>query len=243
MPRTSVALRDYFVEQRICPSSAANVSRLEIEAAHNALPGVKLAMLITLPDEAYGKLVAAAEVPKDGALVHAKVLRQARRVDAFKLQNDTPYSVVSKTDIPRTVAGKLSLPGTSNIPRRSIAVPSGLVRNGVWGTCKPRRNPPQPPAVPPTKLKYRAVHNHPLSPKYFCPCTLGHQEVRGVCSQTYVCHMKTFAPWGMRIFMPSRRGQIVWAGQVQERRLLMSSKSLFGASSSASILVVIIAIV
>ena len=48
-------------------TSSANVSRLEVEAALNALPEVELSLVAGLPDAELGEMVAAAVVPAPGA--------------------------------------------------------------------------------------------------------------------------------------------------------------------------------
>ena len=88
---------------------AANVSRLEVEAALNALPEVKLAVVTGLPDEAFGQTVAAAVVPQAGQTPSAESLRQSLRdvLSSYKLPRRIVF--VGEDDIPRTATGKLKL--------------------------------------------------------------------------------------------------------------------------------------
>ncbi|MFI4979795.1 MAG: class I adenylate-forming enzyme family protein, partial [Nevskiales bacterium] len=58
---------------------AANVSRLEVEAALLALPGVEQAVVTGLPDAEAGEIVIAAVVPAEGAELSEGKLRQALR--------------------------------------------------------------------------------------------------------------------------------------------------------------------
>lgn len=88
---------------------AANVSRLEVEAALNALPEVKLAVVTGLPDEAYGQIVAAAVVPAGGAVPSVDALRQALRETLSSYKVPRRIVFVSEGEIPRTVTGKLKL--------------------------------------------------------------------------------------------------------------------------------------
>lgn len=88
---------------------AANVSRLEVEAALNALPAVKLAVVTGLDDEAFGQIVAAAVVPAAGTLPDAEPLRQALRdtLSSYKVPRHIVF--VTEEEIPRTTTGKLKL--------------------------------------------------------------------------------------------------------------------------------------
>src|SRR3546814_11275071 len=60
-------------------TSSANVSRLEVEAALNALPEVERSFVAALPDAERGEIVAAAVVPAVGATPPAEPLRAAPR--------------------------------------------------------------------------------------------------------------------------------------------------------------------
>ena len=59
----------YFVARRgdMIKTRAANVSRLEVEAALRGLPGVELPVVVGLPDPELGQRVVAAVVPAKGA--------------------------------------------------------------------------------------------------------------------------------------------------------------------------------
>ena len=65
---------------------AANVSRLEVEAALLALPGVAQAVVTGLPDAEAGEIVVAAVVPEGDAELGEAALQQALRATAFQLQ-------------------------------------------------------------------------------------------------------------------------------------------------------------
>ena len=68
-------------------TSSANVSRLEVEAALNALPEVALSLVAGLPDPDVGELVAAAVIPAPGAEPTEDGLRAALRdrLSSFKI--------------------------------------------------------------------------------------------------------------------------------------------------------------
>ena len=88
---------------------AANVSRLEVEAAINALPEVAQAVVAGLSDEEFGQIVAAAVVPAVGATPSEASLRTALRetLSSFKVPRRIVF--VAEADIPRTATGKLRL--------------------------------------------------------------------------------------------------------------------------------------
>jgi acyl-CoA synthetase (AMP-forming)/AMP-acid ligase II len=88
---------------------AANVSRLEVEAAMNALPGVKLAVVTGLADEAFGQIVAAAVVPQAGHAPNAETLRQSLRETLSSYKVPRRIVFVAEDEIPRTATGKLKL--------------------------------------------------------------------------------------------------------------------------------------
>ena len=89
---------------------AANVSRLEVEAALNALPGVAMSVVTGLPDEEFGQIVAAAVVPKPGSTPTAESLRAALReeLSSYKVPRRIVF-IESELDIPRTATGKIKL--------------------------------------------------------------------------------------------------------------------------------------
>jgi len=101
----------FFVARRrdMIKTNSANVSRLEVEAALNALPDVALSLVAGLPDAELGEMVAAAVVPAPGATPTADELRAAlrERLSSFKI----PRRIVFITDdeVPRTTTGKVRL--------------------------------------------------------------------------------------------------------------------------------------
>jgi len=101
----------FFVARRrdMIKTNSANVSRLEVEAALNALPDVALSLVAGLPDAELGEMVAAAVVPAPGANPTADELRAAlrERLSSFKI----PRRIVFITDdeVPRTTTGKVRL--------------------------------------------------------------------------------------------------------------------------------------
>jgi acyl-CoA synthetase (AMP-forming)/AMP-acid ligase II len=101
----------YFVARRgdMIKTRAANVSRLEVEAALLALPEVEAAVVAGLPDADYGHRVAAAVVPAPGSSPSAEGLRSALRasLSSYKIPRDIVF--VAENDIPRTATGKLKL--------------------------------------------------------------------------------------------------------------------------------------
>jgi acyl-CoA synthetase (AMP-forming)/AMP-acid ligase II len=101
----------YFVARRndMIKTRAANVSRLEVEAALNTLPEVALAVVTGLPDEALGQAVAAAVVPADGAAPSEESLRAALRKTLSSYKVPRRIVFVAESEIPRTATGKLKL--------------------------------------------------------------------------------------------------------------------------------------
>jgi acyl-CoA synthetase (AMP-forming)/AMP-acid ligase II len=101
----------YFVARRndMIKTRAANVSRLEVEAALNALPEVEVAVVAGLPHEEFGQIVAAAVVPAEGASPSEDVLRAALRdeISSYKIPRRIVF--VEEAEIPRTPTGKLKL--------------------------------------------------------------------------------------------------------------------------------------
>lgn len=90
-------------------TNSANVSRLEVEAALNALPEVELALVAGLPDPELGELVTAAVVPTTGSETHEADLRAALRetLSSFKVPRRIVF--ITHDDIPRTQTGKVRL--------------------------------------------------------------------------------------------------------------------------------------
>jgi acyl-CoA synthetase (AMP-forming)/AMP-acid ligase II len=101
---TFVARRGDMIKTR-----AANVSRLEVEAALNALPEVALGVVAGLPDDEFGEIVAAAVVRSNGAQASEESLRSALRktLSSFKVPRLIVF--VTEAEIPRTATGKLRL--------------------------------------------------------------------------------------------------------------------------------------
>lgn len=102
----------HFVARRndMIKTRAANVSRLEVEAALNALPEVALAVVTGIADEAFGQIVAAAVLPEPGASPSAESLRAALRaaVSSYKVPRRIVF-LASEDEIPRTATGKIKL--------------------------------------------------------------------------------------------------------------------------------------
>ncbi len=90
-------------------TSAANVSRLEVEAALNALPEVELSLVAGLPDAERGEIVAAAVVPAADARPNEAALRAALedRIAVFKIPRRIVF--IGHDDVPRTTTGKVRL--------------------------------------------------------------------------------------------------------------------------------------
>jgi acyl-CoA synthetase (AMP-forming)/AMP-acid ligase II len=90
-------------------TNSANVSRLEVEAALNALREVELALVAGLPDAALGEMVVAAVVPCGGAEPTEEGLKTAlrERLSSFKVPRRIVF--ISHDDVPRTATGKLRL--------------------------------------------------------------------------------------------------------------------------------------
>lgn len=90
-------------------TSSANVSRLEVEAALNALAEVELALVTGLPDEALGEMVVAAVVCAAGASPTEADLQAALRdrISSFKIPRRIVF--VTSDDVPQTTTGKVRL--------------------------------------------------------------------------------------------------------------------------------------
>src|SRR5690606_6138009 len=88
---------------------AANVSRLEVEAALNALPEVALAVVAGLPDPTLGQRVVAAVVPRADASPSESSLQEALRgrLSSFKVPRNIGFG--EEHEIPRTSTGKVKL--------------------------------------------------------------------------------------------------------------------------------------
>ena len=90
-------------------TNSANVSRLEVEAALNALPEVELSLVAGLPDPELGEIVAAAVVPARGQRPERGGLRAALRepLSSFKIPRRIVF--ITHDDVPRTPTGKVRL--------------------------------------------------------------------------------------------------------------------------------------
>lgn len=90
-------------------TNSANVSRLEVEAALNALPDVALSLVAGLPDPEIGEMVAAAVVPAAEADPTEDSLRTALRdrLSSFKIPRRIVF--ITDDDVPRTTTGKVRL--------------------------------------------------------------------------------------------------------------------------------------
>jgi acyl-CoA synthetase (AMP-forming)/AMP-acid ligase II len=90
-------------------TNSANVSRLEVEAALNALPEVELSIVAGLPDPELGELVAAAVVPTPGSDPSEADIKVALRetLSGFKVPRRIVF--ITHDDVPRTPTGKVRL--------------------------------------------------------------------------------------------------------------------------------------
>jgi acyl-coenzyme A synthetase/AMP-(fatty) acid ligase len=94
---------------------AANVSRLEVEAALAALPEVALSVVAGLPDPEFGQLVAAAVVPARGCSPTEESLRAALRATLSSFKVPRRIVFISDQEIPRTATGKVRLSETAGM--------------------------------------------------------------------------------------------------------------------------------
>jgi len=101
----------YFVGRRgdMIKTRAANVSRLEVEAAMRGVPGVELPIVVGLPDPDLGQRVAAAVVPAKGASPTDDSIRTALRavLSSYKIPREIVF--ITHEDVPRTTTGKIKL--------------------------------------------------------------------------------------------------------------------------------------
>lgn len=74
-------------------SNGANVSRLEVEAAVNALPGVDVSVVVGLKDPEMGQRIVAAVVPLEGAQLNEQAMKDALqdRLSGFKVPRDIVF--------------------------------------------------------------------------------------------------------------------------------------------------------
>lgn len=101
----------YFVARRndMIKTRAANVSRLEVEAALNELPDVAMAVVTGLDDPDFGQVVAAAIVPVAGSSPQPDSVRAALRETLSSYKVPRKIVFIEESQIPRTATGKLKL--------------------------------------------------------------------------------------------------------------------------------------
>lgn len=90
-------------------SKAANVSRLEVEEALNALPQVLQSIVVGLPHPDSGQIVVAAVVPAENTLADEHSLQDLLRtsISSFKIPRRIIF--IKEEEIPRTATGKIKL--------------------------------------------------------------------------------------------------------------------------------------
>ena len=113
----------YFVGRTgdMIKTASANVSRLEVEAALNALPEVELSLVAGLQDAELGELVAAAVVPAAGTSLTEESLRAALqdRLSSFKIPRRIVF--ITHDDVPRAPTGKVLLFELANLISSRLA--------------------------------------------------------------------------------------------------------------------------
>jgi acyl-CoA synthetase (AMP-forming)/AMP-acid ligase II len=101
----------FFVARRgdMIKTKAANVSRLEVEAAMRTLPEVDLPIVVGLPDPELGQRVVAAVVPKPWAVTSEASLRAQLRdiLSSYKIPRQ--IVLITHDEVPRTTTGKIKL--------------------------------------------------------------------------------------------------------------------------------------
>lgn len=112
----------YFVARLgdMIKTKAANVSRLEVEAALKALPEVEQAVVAGLPDAELGQRVVAAVVPAAGATTDENAIKLALRstLSSYKVPRNIVF--IAEADIPRTTTGKIRLYELADMISRHI---------------------------------------------------------------------------------------------------------------------------
>jgi acyl-CoA synthetase (AMP-forming)/AMP-acid ligase II len=90
-------------------TSSANVSRLEVEAALNALPEVARSLVAGLPHPELGEMVTAAVVAAPDTAPTEDGIRTALRdrISSFKIPRHIVF--ITEADIPLTTTGKIRL--------------------------------------------------------------------------------------------------------------------------------------
>ena len=101
----------FFIARRndMIKTKAANVSRLEVEAAMHELAEVALAVVAGLDDPQLGQRVVAAVVLKPGVETSEQQLRETLKglLSSYKIPRNIVF--VNDEDIPRTSTGKVKL--------------------------------------------------------------------------------------------------------------------------------------
>ncbi|HEY6131615.1 MAG TPA: class I adenylate-forming enzyme family protein [Halioglobus sp.] len=107
----------YFVARRgdMIKTKAANVSRLEVEAALRALPEVDIPVVAGLTDPELGQRVVAAVVLQVGANATEASLQVALRATLSSYKVPRNIIFIDEADIPRTSTGKVKLFELSNM--------------------------------------------------------------------------------------------------------------------------------
>ncbi|MFA5708101.1 class I adenylate-forming enzyme family protein [Mycolicibacterium sp.] len=90
-------------------TNSANVSRLEVEVALNALPQVELSVVAGLPDPELGEIVVAAVVRAPGSHPTEAELRAELRETLSGYKVPRRIAFITHDDIPRTPTGKVRL--------------------------------------------------------------------------------------------------------------------------------------
>ena len=116
----------YFVARRndMIKTRAANVSRLEVEAAMRALPGVELPVVAGLADAEFGEIVVAAVVPTPGTTLDEESLRAALRDTLSSYKVPRRIIFITHDDVPRTATGKIKLFETAHMIASHIGAPT-----------------------------------------------------------------------------------------------------------------------
>jgi acyl-CoA synthetase (AMP-forming)/AMP-acid ligase II len=102
-------------------TNSANVSRLEVEAALNALPEVATSLVTGLPHPDLGEMVAAAVVPAPDAHPTEETLRAALRdrLSTFKIPRRIVF--ITDDDVPLTPTGKVRLFDVADLIESRVA--------------------------------------------------------------------------------------------------------------------------
>lgn len=96
-------------------TKAANVSRLEVEAALRALPEIDLPVVVGLPDPELGQRLVAAVVPSQGETPTEESIKAALRdsLSSYKIPRDIVF--IAHADVPLTSTGKIKLYETGDM--------------------------------------------------------------------------------------------------------------------------------